>query len=143
MVCNAHILPCFRGLLFIRFCRDKPFQPEVYDVRGKEPTQEIQLHTWMDATLREIADLLKAAIPAVNEPCRLMFRIVYPDKFGRMVIRTAGFANSVQKINVTFHTLKVPFTATNRARTIPLLWKAFNSGEFVFLFSSSHGSVIF
>jgi hypothetical protein len=76
---------------FIFHHRDKAFQPEVYDVRGKEPMQEIQLHTWQDATLREIADLLKAAIPALNEPCKLMFRIVYPDKFGRMVIRTAGF----------------------------------------------------
>jgi hypothetical protein len=129
-----HSLSPFHCSIFIRFCRDKPFQPEVYDVRGKEPSQEIQLHTWMDATLREIADLLKAAIPAVNEPCRLMFRIVYPDKFGRMVIRTAGFANAVQKINITCDTFKVPFTATNRAWTIPLLWTAFNSGELVFTF---------
>jgi histone deacetylase complex subunit SAP18 len=65
----------------------------VYDVRGKEPAQEIHVHTWMDATLKEIVDLVKASIPALNEPCKLMFRIVYPDKFGRMVIRPAGFGN--------------------------------------------------
>lgn len=79
------------------FFRDKPFQPEVYDVRGKEPSQEIQLHTWMDATLKEIAELLKVAIPVLNDPCKLMFRIVYPDKFGRMVIRTAGFDNHMKR----------------------------------------------
>ena len=84
---NGCLLCCFDYFYF----RDKPFQPEVYDVRGKEPAQEIQLHTWMDATLREIADLMKAAIPALNEPCKLMFRIVYPDKIGRMVVRVAGY----------------------------------------------------
>jgi histone deacetylase complex subunit SAP18 len=72
----------------------------VYDARGKEPAQEIQLHTWMDATLREIADLLKAAMPSLNDPCRLMFRIVYPDKFGRMVIRTAGSSDAIENIHV-------------------------------------------
>jgi len=88
--------------IFVRLhvCRDKPFQPEVYDARGKEPAQEIQLHTWMDATLREIADLLKVAMPSLNDPCRLMFRIVYPDKFGRMVIRTAGSSDAIENIRV-------------------------------------------
>jgi hypothetical protein len=90
LISSVRFVGLLYGSFFIRFPRDKPFQPDVYDVRGKEPSQEIQLHTWMDATLREIVDLLKAAIPALNEPCRLMFRIVYPDKFGRMVIRTAG-----------------------------------------------------
>jgi hypothetical protein len=91
--CRTIMFPCLHwSFCDLFFFRDKPFQPEVYDLPGKEPSQEIQLHTWMDATLREIADLLKAAIPALSEPCKLMFRIVYPDKIGRMVIRTAGFS---------------------------------------------------
>ncbi|GFH05893.1 histone deacetylase complex subunit SAP18-like, partial [Haematococcus lacustris] len=28
-------------------------------VRGKEPSGEIQIYTWMDATLRELSDLIK------------------------------------------------------------------------------------
>ncbi len=92
LACFVCVMFAFCVVLIIFYFRDKPFQPEVYDIRGKEPAQEIELHTWMDATLREIADLMKAAIPALNEPCKLMFRIVYPDKIGRMVIRTAGFS---------------------------------------------------
>ncbi|GFH28444.1 uncharacterized protein HaLaN_26935 [Haematococcus lacustris] len=30
-----------------------------FAVRGKEPSGEIQIYTWMDATLRELSDLIK------------------------------------------------------------------------------------
>lgn len=31
---------------------------EDFAVRGKEPKDEVQIYTWMDATLRELTDLV-------------------------------------------------------------------------------------
>lgn len=49
---------------------------------GKEPVDdELHIHTWMNASLREISDLLKETHPAARERGgRLSFAIVYPDK---------------------------------------------------------------
>ncbi|PWA99917.1 Sin3 associated polypeptide p18 [Artemisia annua] len=34
-----------------------------FAVRGKEPKDEVQIYTWMDATLRELTDLVKEVAP--------------------------------------------------------------------------------
>ncbi|CAO2820005.1 unnamed protein product [Amaranthus hypochondriacus] len=35
---------------------------EDFSVRGKEPKDEVQIYTWMDATLRELTDLVRLPI---------------------------------------------------------------------------------
>ena len=49
-------------------------------MKGKEPVDdEVQVYTWMDATLRELSDLIKEASPAARDRnSQLSFAIVYP-----------------------------------------------------------------
>uniref|UniRef100_A0A1S3X4R4 Histone deacetylase complex subunit SAP18-like n=1 Tax=Nicotiana tabacum TaxID=4097 RepID=A0A1S3X4R4_TOBAC len=59
-----------------------------FAVRGKEPKDEVQIYTWMDATLRELTDLVKEVAPeARRRDASLSFAFVYPDKRGRFVVR--------------------------------------------------------
>ncbi|KAL3639130.1 hypothetical protein CASFOL_017037 [Castilleja foliolosa] len=62
-----------------------------FAVRGKEPKDEVQIYTWMDATLRELTDLVKEVAPeARRRDAILSFSFVYPDKRGRFVVREVG-----------------------------------------------------
>ncbi|XP_016499525.1 histone deacetylase complex subunit SAP18-like isoform X2 [Nicotiana tabacum] len=62
-----------------------------FAVRGKEPKDEVQIYTWMDATLRELTDLVKEVAPeARRRDASLSFAFVYPDKRGRFVVREVG-----------------------------------------------------
>ncbi|KAI5647323.1 hypothetical protein M9H77_33328 [Catharanthus roseus] len=62
-----------------------------FAVRGKEPKEEVQIYTWLDATLRELTDLVKEVAPeARRRDAMLSFAFVYPDKFGRFVVREVG-----------------------------------------------------
>ncbi|XP_009607108.1 histone deacetylase complex subunit SAP18-like [Nicotiana tabacum] len=62
-----------------------------FAVRGKEPKDEVQIYTWMDATLRELTDLVKEVAPeARRRDATLSFAFVYPDKRGRFVVREVG-----------------------------------------------------
>ena len=72
---------------------------EDYAVRGKEPVEdEVQLYTWMDATLRELSDLLKEVSPSARERnSQLSFAIVYPDKRGTLVLKEVGIIHSLRK----------------------------------------------
>eukprot|EP01114_Cavostelium_apophysatum_P018000 TRINITY_DN5472_c0_g1_i1.p1 TRINITY_DN5472_c0_g1~~TRINITY_DN5472_c0_g1_i1.p1 ORF type:complete len:148 (+),score=14.89 TRINITY_DN5472_c0_g1_i1:291-734(+) len=64
---------------------------ELFDRRGDEPSDEIQIYTWKDATLREITTLLQQVVSAANSKnARLSFAVVYPDKIGRMVLKEIG-----------------------------------------------------
>lgn len=57
-------------------------------MRGKEPKDEVQIYTWLDATLRELTDLVKEVAPeARRRDATLSFAFVYPDKRGRFVVR--------------------------------------------------------
>jgi histone deacetylase complex subunit SAP18 len=48
----------------------------------------VQIYTWPDATLKEIATLMKDVIPEASQPnAVLSFSLVYPDKDGRNVIK--------------------------------------------------------
>lgn len=61
---------------------------EEYATRGKEPQDEVQMYTWMDATLRELSDLVKEVQTAARNPrARLQFALVYPDRQGKNVLR--------------------------------------------------------
>lgn len=56
--------------------------------RGQEPSGEVQIYTWPDATLRELTDLIKEVQPDARKPTtKLSFALVYPDKKGRNVVR--------------------------------------------------------
>lgn len=68
---------------------------EDFAVRGKEPKDEVQIYTWMDATLRELTDLVKEVAPAARKrEAKLSFAFVYPDKNGRFVVKGVGMTNS-------------------------------------------------
>ena len=97
---------------------------DAYAVRGKEPVEdEVQIYTWMDATLRELSDLIKEASPAARERnSQLSFAIVYPgaphaqdaartplgrlsqrrraedaDKRGTMTLKEVGITHSLRR----------------------------------------------
>ncbi|CAN1236696.1 Histone deacetylase complex subunit SAP18 [Linum grandiflorum] len=64
---------------------------EEFQVRGKEPKDEVQIYTWKDATLRELTDLVKEVAPAARRrDAVLSFAFAYPDKNGRFVVREVG-----------------------------------------------------
>lgn len=61
---------------------------EDFATRGKEPEDEVQMYTWMDATLRELTDLVKEVQTAARNPrARLQFALVYPDRQGQNVLK--------------------------------------------------------
>ncbi|KAL0351837.1 UNVERIFIED_CONTAM: Histone deacetylase complex subunit SAP18 [Sesamum calycinum] len=52
---------------------------EDFAVRGKEPKDEVQIYTWMDATLRELTDLVKEVAPEARREmlfCPLLLSIL-------------------------------------------------------------------
>merc|ERR1719416_236909 len=65
---------------------------EAFKVRGQEPVdEELQVYTWPDVTLRELADLVKDVAPeARGSNAKLSFRLVYPDKAGKNVSTELG-----------------------------------------------------
>eukprot|EP00887_Chlorella_sp_A99_P006996 scaffold2.g6996.t1 len=70
---------------------------EEYVARGQEPKDEVQMYTWMDATLRELCDLVKEVHPAARRPhAWLSFAFVYPDRRGRNVMRQVGQVHSTR-----------------------------------------------
>lgn len=70
---------------------------EEYAVRGKEPDGEVQIYTWPDASLRELAELVKEVnSDARQRNARLSFAFVYPDRRGRNVIKQVGTVHSIR-----------------------------------------------
>eukprot|EP00002_Diphylleia_rotans_P009468 TRINITY_DN1971_c0_g2_i2.p1 TRINITY_DN1971_c0_g2~~TRINITY_DN1971_c0_g2_i2.p1 ORF type:complete len:133 (-),score=39.39 TRINITY_DN1971_c0_g2_i2:300-698(-) len=62
------------------------------------PTSEMQIHTWKDATLRELADLIKNVVPEARRyDAKLRFKLVYPDKSGRYVMKDLGMVTKGQR----------------------------------------------
>ncbi|CAN1236693.1 Histone deacetylase complex subunit SAP18 [Linum grandiflorum] len=75
---------------------------EEFQVRGKEPKDEVQIYTWKDATLRELTDLVKEVAPAARRrDAVLSFAFAYPDKNGRFVVREVGktYSNRIGKMD--------------------------------------------
>jgi histone deacetylase complex subunit SAP18 len=57
--------------------------------RQTEPDGELSIHTWMDADLRELADLVKQTHSAARHREAIMeFALVFPDKRGVNIMRT-------------------------------------------------------
>uniref|UniRef100_A0A7S3F0A2 Histone deacetylase complex subunit SAP18 n=1 Tax=Haptolina ericina TaxID=156174 RepID=A0A7S3F0A2_9EUKA len=75
---------------------------EDYAGRGKGLTDEIHIHSWADATLSEVAELIQeheaatiligAAAP--TKDVRLDFAVVYPDKRGKLVLKECGIVKT-------------------------------------------------
>uniref|UniRef100_A0A3B4GHT9 Histone deacetylase complex subunit SAP18 n=1 Tax=Pundamilia nyererei TaxID=303518 RepID=A0A3B4GHT9_9CICH len=54
--------------------------------RGNVPSSELQIYTWMDATLKELTSLVKEVYPeARKKGTYFSFAIVYPDPRGKML----------------------------------------------------------
>jgi len=68
-----------------------------FEPRGREPKNELQIHTWKDATLRELAELIKDVDRNARESnARLSFSFVYPDRRGKNVMRQVGLVHSTR-----------------------------------------------
>ena len=71
---------------------------EDYAVRGQEPAgAEVHVHTWMDATLREVSDMIKQVNPlARDRNSQLSLAAVYPDRRGVMVLKEFGIIHALR-----------------------------------------------
>ncbi|KAJ6803873.1 putative histone deacetylase complex subunit SAP18 [Iris pallida] len=68
---------------------------EDFAVRGNEPKDEVQIYTWMDATLRELTHRVKEVAQAAKKRKeKLSFAFVYLDKNGHFVVKGVGMTNS-------------------------------------------------
>ncbi|CAG9464227.1 unnamed protein product [Pedinophyceae sp. YPF-701] len=78
-----------------------------YEKRGEEPKNELQIYTWMDASLREITELIQMVHPAANKPhATLSFATVYPDKKGINVFHPIGRCHASKRGRDDDKTLK-------------------------------------
>ncbi|RAL46247.1 hypothetical protein DM860_016680 [Cuscuta australis] len=70
-----------------------------FAVRGKVPKDEVQIYTWMDASLRELTDLVKEVVPeARKRDAVLSFSFVYPAKTGRYIVKHVGETHSIPSV---------------------------------------------
>jgi len=62
---------------------------EAYADPFKLPSSQIHVHTWMDATLEELCDLVASVRDEVRKAkrCIISFALVYPDRKGKMVVK--------------------------------------------------------
>eukprot|EP00967_Tisochrysis_lutea_P006251 scaffold7419_cov31-Tisochrysis_lutea.AAC.3 len=86
-------------LLLRTFVRHGSHHSAADFVRGGAPLDdEILLHTWLDAPLREITELIKGAHPpARDRNVRLSFLQVYPNARGEPSLREVGSAHAVKR----------------------------------------------
>ena len=78
------------------------------------PDGEIRIHTWMDATLREVADMIEDQIRKqnkvndaergraggrleINSRSRLEMALVYPNRSGKNIMREIGSVRASQQ----------------------------------------------
>ncbi|CAH8568525.1 unnamed protein product [Heterobilharzia americana] len=67
-------------LLLRMFCSTKKHNNVMEYSRGKTPLNELQVYTWLDATLRELASLVKQVNPESRRRGTLFdFALVFPD----------------------------------------------------------------
>merc|ERR1712062_244624 len=67
-------------LLLRVFCSNDRHHPLSEFSRGSTPTNELQIYTWMDATLKELTGLVKEVNPDARRKGTFFdFSIVYPD----------------------------------------------------------------
>ena len=70
-------------------------------------SEEVKIYTWKDATLRELADLVKEMVPAAKKKdATIEFYIVYLNFYGKYKKRLAGSVSSIGKGKEDYSTLE-------------------------------------
>lgn len=116
-----------------------------YD-RGRFPENELQINTWIDCSLRELAEEVRDACPmARKRGTRLHFAAIYPDQHGTYRRRELGVVISgfISPVDPTenppdaSNNTKRPFhLADDSSRT--LLSKRFHIGDFIDVAIAEH-----
>lgn len=58
---------------------------------GRLPDGEVHLHVWSDATIREVAELVKAVCSSARQRAAVLhMSLAYPDRTGRFKLRAIG-----------------------------------------------------
>ena len=81
-------------LLRVFLSKGKHHPPGAFG-RGKEPVgSEFQIYTWRDATLGELARLVRNVHKGARLSPRLSFELISPDRRGNMVARAVGIVGA-------------------------------------------------
>jgi len=84
-------------LLLRVFCSTGRHNSLVEYANGNVPANELQIYTWMDATLKELSSLVKEVNPdARRHGTQFDFSLVYPDKFRGYRAKSVGTTISQQ-----------------------------------------------
>jgi len=82
-------------LLLRVFCASGRHNPMNDYGRGNVPTNELQIYTWMDCTLRELTQLIKEVNPDARRRGTVYdFAVVFPDSRGGYRLRDIGSTQS-------------------------------------------------
>jgi histone deacetylase complex subunit SAP18 len=108
--------PLFRGFFYFQVCpfllrifprKRSHHRLEAFERSDRLPEQEVQVHTWQDASLRELCDLLQDVNPDAKRPnARISFSLVYPDRTGRNTMRNVGVVHATRPSNDDDATLR-------------------------------------
>ncbi|CAK4645460.1 hypothetical protein LEN26_000135 [Aphanomyces euteiches] len=80
------------------FCNSSHYRPEDFNnMQAKPLANEYHVYTWLDATLREIAELVQDANEEVRKRNRLAISLVYPDRRGKFIVKKSGLVNTNRK----------------------------------------------
>lgn len=109
-----------------------------YD-RGKFPSNELQLNTWIDCSLRELAEEVREVCPiARRRGTRLHFAVIYPDQRGtyrrrELGVVISGFTSGPRPDNGDAEDPNQPQRAFNLTddSAITLLSKRFHIGDYI------------
>ncbi|KAA3672069.1 histone deacetylase complex subunit SAP18 [Paragonimus westermani] len=114
-----------------------------YD-RGKFPINELQINTWIDCSLKELADEIRYACPlARRRGSRLHFAVIYPDQRGTYRRRELGVVISgfihPQRMDSQDpeDTVQRSFNLTDDS-SVTLLSKRFHIGDYIDVAITEH-----
>ena len=73
---------------------------EAFAEHGNEPVNdELQVYSWPDVTLHQLADLVKDVVPEARWPtATLHFSLISPNKIGRNVMNDLGSVHSSKRM---------------------------------------------
>jgi len=83
--------------LLVLFYKSNGFhRPEDFEPHGRLPSDSVQIYTWKDATLTELANLLSSTINTANK--RLSFRMLYNDNNRpRVIVKELGWTSTNER----------------------------------------------
>lgn len=119
-------------LLLRVFCNTARHHPLSEYVRGNVPSNELQIYTWLDATLKELTSLVKEVNPEARRKGTFFdFAIAYPDprrpgyrlkEIGSTCAGQKGTEDSVTLASQRFQIgdyLSIAITPPSMARGVP------------------------